>query len=523
LDKRRLFRNIIVGITAALVLSAVIASFVWTEGEAPPDFFLFLGRFHPLIVHLPIGFLLIAFALEVAARLQQEFAPLRAATAFVLLLGAWSAILAVVFGYFLSMGGGYDADTLFWHQWMGIGVAVTAIAAYLIKVRAERGYEQAMLSNAFAIVLFCNLALLLGAGHYGGSLTHGSDYLVAYMPNPMRQVAGLPLKRVLKDPRTIENIQEAVVYDDLIHPILETRCVSCHNPSKRKGDLRLDDPSELFKGGESGEVVVVGNAEESDIHRRLLLPAGDEDRMPPKGKDPLTPEQIQLIGWWIDKGAPLDKKVADLEMTPEAEVALNRITGKDKSAMETFLARQVAPAKTEDIANLRNQGAVVVPVAQQSGFLHAQFRHAGGSLGESQLQALAPLRDQLTWLDLGGTDMTDAGLAQVAALPNLTRLHLQKTQVTDAGLKHLKGLEHLSYLNLYGTQVTDEGLKQLEELKNLRSLYLWQTKVTEKGVKELQAKIPGLKVDTGLTLQTEGIASQAGADSAQITKTSLQN
>ncbi|CAN5909343.1 ribonuclease inhibitor [soil metagenome] len=505
------------------MLSAVVAGFVWAEGEAAPDFLLFLGRFHPLIVHLPIGFLLIAFALEVAARLQQEFGPLRAATAFVLLLGAWSAILAAVFGYFLSMAGGYDPDTLFWHQWLGIGVAVTAIVAYLIKVRAERGYQQAMLGNAFAIVLFCNLGMVMGAGHYGGALTHGSDYLVTYMPNPMRTLAGMPLRRVVIDPRTIENVQDAVVYDDLIHPILETRCVSCHNPSKKKGDLRLDDPAELFKGGETGEVVLVGNAEESDLHRRLLLPADDEDRMPPKGKDPLTPEQIQLIGWWIDKGAPLDKKVAELELTPEAELALNRLTGRDKSPMEVLLAKDVAPAKAEDIAKLRTEGAVVVPVAQESSFLHAQFRHTGGSSGDEQLKSLAALKEQLTWLDLAGTSVSDAGLAQVAELPNLTRLHLQKTQVTDAGLVHLKNLEHRSYLNLYGTQITDAGLKQLDGLKNLRSLYLWQTKVTEAGVKALQQKLPGLKVDTGLSAQTNLAAGEKPTDSVKVTKASLQN
>jgi hypothetical protein len=320
---------------------------------------------------------------------------------------------------------------------MGIGVAVTAIAAYLIKVRAERGYGQAMLANAFAIVLFCNLGLVLGAGHYGGSLTHGSDYLVTYMPNPMRQMAGLPPRRVVIDP--------------------------------------------------------------------------------------LTPEQIQLIGWWIDKGAPLDKKVAELGLTPEAELALNRLTGKDKSPAEALIAKNVAPAKAEDIEKLRTEGAVVVPVAQESGFLHAQFRHTGGSSGDEQLKLLVPVKEQLTWLDLAGTGVSEAGLAQVAGLPNLTRLHLQKTQVTDAGLAHLKGLEHLSYLNLYGTQVTDAGLKQLEGLKNLRSLYLWQTKVTEAGVKALQEKNPGLKIDTGLSAQTSLAGGEKPADSVKVTSASLQN
>jgi uncharacterized membrane protein len=521
--KTLLLKYILLSVTLALVLSAVVAGFMWAEGDTPPDIFLFLGRFHPLIVHLPIGFLVIAFLLEALARFQEQYAPLRAATALVLLLGTWSAIVAAVFGYFLSMAGGYDPDTLFWHQWLGIGVAVTALTAYLIKVRAEKSYGPALVSNAFAIVLFCNLAMLMGAGHYGGSLTHGSDYLTVYMPNPMRTLAGLPPRRVYKDPRTIENVQEAVVFDDLVQPIMEARCVSCHNPSKKKGDLRLDSPEELFKGGESGKVVVAGNAEESDLHRRLLLPADDEDRMPPKGKDPLTPEQIELIGWWIDKGAPLEKKVSELEVTPEVQLALNRLTGKDESEMAGIFAKAVAPANPADIARLRAEGAVVVPVAQEHGYLHAQFKHAPSTFGDEQLKALAPLREQITWLDLASTNVSDAGLVHVAGLENLTRLHLEKTKVTDVGLAHLKGLENLRYLNLYGTQISDAGLRQLAGLKNLRALYLWQTKVSPQGVRELQQKIPGLKVDTGLPTQAGVAANEKAADSAKVTNTALRN
>ena len=505
-----------------MVLSVVLAQVFWAETESPPDFLLFLGRFHPLIVHLPIGFLMIAFLMEAFSRLQ-NYSQLKAGTAFVLFLGAWSAILAAVLGYFLSLGGGYDPDTLFWHQWLGIGVAVTAIVAYLIKVRAEREYSPAVLSNAFAIVLFCNLAMLMGTGHYGGSLTHGSDYLTAYMPNPMRQLAGLPPRRIVKDPRTIENVQEALVYDDLIYPIMDSRCVSCHNPSKMKGDLRLDTPEELFKGGESGEVIVVGNPEESDLHQRLLLPPDDEDRMPPKGKDPLSPEQIELIGWWIEKGAPLDKKVSELEMTPEVQVALNRLTGQDESEMDALFAKEVPPPSQEAISKLTEMGAMVVPVAQELGYLHAQFENVPGQFGDEQLTFLAPLQEQITWLDLSDTNITDAGLAHLASFKNLTRLHLEKTKITDAGLSHLKDLENLSYLNLYGTQVSDEGLKQLAGLKNLRTLYLWQTKVTPEGVQELQQKIPGLKIDTGVGTKAGLAAKGQSADSTKATDSSLRN
>ena len=42
-------------------------------------------------------------------------------------------------------------------------------------------------------------------------------------------------------------------------------------------------------------------------------------------------------------------------------------------------------------------------------------------------------------------------------------LELGDTQITDAGLEHLKGLTSLQILGLAGTQVTDAGVKDLEK------------------------------------------------------------
>src|SRR3712207_5442639 len=102
----------------------------------PPEIVLFLGRFHPLLVHLPIGFLLIGFLLELFSRLPR-YQAYGHAVSFVLFLGAWSAILAAGLGYLLSLGGGYDEDLLALHQWMGIGVAVAALASLFLKTRLK--------------------------------------------------------------------------------------------------------------------------------------------------------------------------------------------------------------------------------------------------------------------------------------------------------------------------------------------------------------------------------------------------
>jgi hypothetical protein len=58
-------------------------------------------------------------------------------------------------------------------------------------------------------------------------------------------------------------------------------------------------------------------------------------------------------------------------------------------------------------------------------------------------------------------------------------------------------LTKLTYLNLFGAAVSDAGLAQLSGLKNLKSLYVFQTKVTDEGIAKLQKAQPGLKIVKG--------------------------
>src|ERR1700756_4419633 len=57
-----------------------------------------------------------------------------------------------------------------------------------------------------------------------------------------------------------------------IQPIFQDACVKCHGPEKQKGDLRLDLKAAAFKGGKDGAVIVAGQADKSDLYRRVTLP-----------------------------------------------------------------------------------------------------------------------------------------------------------------------------------------------------------------------------------------------------------
>jgi hypothetical protein len=130
------------------------------------------------------------------------------------------------------------------------------------------------------------------------------------------------------------------------------------------------------------------------------------------------------------------------------------------------------------------------------------LRLGGTEVTDAGLKELAGLK-KLSSLSLGATGVTDAGLKDLAGSKNLSSLSLHSTKVTDAGLKALAGLKDLSYLNLGGTHVMDEGLKHLAGLKNLSSLSLGDTKVTDTGLKELTDLKKLSYLDLGGTKVTE--------------------
>ena len=102
---------------------------------------------------------------------------------------------------------------------------------------------------------------------------------------------------------------------------------------------------------------------------------------------------------------------------------------------------------------------------------------------------------QLRKLGLDDTKVTGAGLAHLAGLTQLQTLSLGRTEVTDAGLENLQGLTGLQVLSLDDTQITDAGLAHLRGLTALQTLYLHDMKVTDAGVKKLQEALPNSKIE----------------------------
>jgi len=151
------------------------------------------------------------------------------------------------------------------------------------------------------------LLLVLVTGHLGGSLTHGSDYLT----QPLEHLSGD--SEIVYKRKPIPNVQEAMIYTDIIEPVFKNKCYGCHGATRQKGKLRLDQPTSIMKGGKDGVIIVPGKSATSELIKRILLPREDEHHMAPKEKPQLTEQEIALLGWWVDNGADFTKKVKEFQ------------------------------------------------------------------------------------------------------------------------------------------------------------------------------------------------------------------
>jgi len=471
------------------------------QTTSPSDWGMFFGHFHPVIVHLPIGMLIIAAILEFISRKSKNDV-LEPAIAPILWWGMISALIACILGYLLASSGEYDEDTLFWHQWMGIGVAVVSLGAWYMK---KNWQNDDTMKKVYVPSIYALVILITVTGHLGGNMTHGEDYLYAYAPEPFRSIAGLPPRTIGGGIRkNIKNIDQALVYQDIIAPVMEQKCWSCHNANKIKGQLRMDKPELLAKGGEHGAIFKANDPDNSELIKRVLLDMNDEHHMPPKGKTPLTEQEISLVTWWIKNGAKFDVKVAQMNPDDKIKPILASLVGgvsieNTANVGETIspvFNEKVAAASENDIKKLTDLNVIVMPVSKDQNYLDVNFINAR-NLDDSKMNLLSNISEQIVWLKLGNTKITDKSFLEITKLAHLTRLNLEHTAITDAGISQMKALKYLEYINLFDTKITDAGIATLAKLKALKKVYCWQTKVTIAGINALKKALPNVEVEMG--------------------------
>lgn len=432
----------------------------------------FVGRTHPMVLHLPIGVVAALLALEALALIRREPLPRSVRAPLAWLLAA-SAAASVASGLLLSSEDGYAGRTLDLHKWLGIavGVAAAACAVSLHVPRARPLYGP--------LVVVCG-ALLVPAGHFGAAMTHGEGFLTA----PFRERAAAQPSR--EGPNGGVPPAARGEYATTIAPIFERYCVSCHGESTRKGKLALHTPAAIMAGGATGPALEPWDAEASELVFRMRLPVDDDAAMPPKGKPRPDEAVIALIAAWIDAGANFE--------------------GGDEVAAPPGTAERAAPAPqptrleapAEALAALRAAHAHVEVIDPATGALWVSFASAPAIDDDAASRLLAPVAPVVAELSLARTAIGDPTLGIVANMPRLRVLSLAQTRCTVEGLRLLSALPHLEVLSIAGMSAGESAADVLATgFPALRKVHVWASGMDNAHIVRLLAARPGLVIGTG--------------------------
>ncbi|MEO3405753.1 FN3 associated domain-containing protein [Mucilaginibacter sp. CAU 1740] len=452
----------------------IVVLLIAGDSLAVPRWLQPVGRMHPLILHFPIVILMLAMVMEffrfrpefVNEKLYQTF------TNYLLVLGALLSSITVIMGLFLSREPGYEGDTLQWHKWFGVGVAFTGYAVYLIRNTSK--YTIAFAKTGAIVTVLC----LLIAGHLGGNLTHGQDFVFG---------------PVMDKSENVVPIDQALVYNDVIKPIFEVKCQSCHSADKMKGGLMLTDSASIMKGGKSGKLFIVGDPAMSLLLQRVHLPETEKKHMPPTGKMQLSDNEKMLLYLWIKGKAGFNKKVIDLPATDSLRMIASTILKPAEGTEEVY---DFSAADEKEIQKLNNNYRSVYPLAHESAALAVNIYNKSTYSGKV-LDELSPIKKQVVSLDLNKMPVKDADLKSIAKFENLRRLILNFSDVTGNGLKELSGLKYLKSLSIAGVKLSNSDIKQIATLKTLDELAIWDTGLNPTDVQSLQKQNPKLRLLTG--------------------------
>ncbi|CAN5528130.1 chitobiase/beta-hexosaminidase C-terminal domain-containing protein [soil metagenome] len=433
-----------------------------------------VGRMHPLILHFPVvlvilyAFNALFFSFKKGMAYSQEQHDI---ADLLLLFAALTAVFTALAGLFLSREKGYDPEALAWHKWSGVAVALFTLGWYYFgrQIQTKKAFAFSTAVVAIALITF--------AGHQGSGITHGQNFLLAPM---------LPeVKPIIVSP------DEAVVFTHMVKPILESKCITCHNSKKAKGELVMETEALLLKGGKNGQL---GDSTAEDLGlmlRRLHLPLEAKKHMPPQGKPQLTDEEIEIITAWIQKGTNFKLRVADLSPADTLRQIADKI----------FTAAEIAEYDFDEadptiVAKLNTQNRVVTGEALNSPALAVNFFNSTLYKSE-QLKELTKVKQQIVTLDLAKMPLQEDDIKVIGEFENLRRLNLSFTGISGTYLPELKKLKHLKTLSLSGTKVTATQLQQLNNFPELKTVYTWNTPLANTDIAKLQQQNKKIHFETG--------------------------
>ncbi len=435
---------------------------------------LMLGRTHPLIIHFPIVLVILTLIFEHSkGHLQSHH--IQTISSNLYSLSLYSAVLAVVVGYLLYQSGDYEGEFVIRHLWGGILLAILLTWARFF----QRTYQQTKRWRSrqiYRLLIFSAVLNLVYTSHLGGSITHGPEYLTEPFKDMIyaRQLSRAPANK---------NPSSLIIYEDIISPILRDKCGKCHNNASEKGGLNLSSYDKMLECGKSEKPCITpGDAANSELLVRVTLPEDHDDFMPPDGKTPMRPDEIQLLRWWINEGGnPTDT----LGEGPEDSLVNESLQSILPSVAEAQVAKQLSRLERLKMSPKLIKLGVELGLQihsdpeSDSTYYTVAMQIPPKHVTDRELSKLMPYRHLFSKVSLVSADISDEGLFYLGQMPNLREVILIKCCIKGEGLVHLTDLSKLQLLNLSYTDVDNLNAMRLTSFENLKEVYLFNTFVDQ--------------------------------------------
>ncbi len=418
-----------------------------------------LGRWHPLVLHFPIVLILVTV-----------FQYWRKDNSFnwYLNLTTFLTLITAITGFILSLEGSAKGNLILTHQWLGVSVAYLMVIWYWVNQNDQERYLPPILIQGILVVM------IIVTGHYGGMVTHGNDFL-SLSDNDKAPITAMP--------------DDPFVFAHIIQPILNGKCVKCHNSNKAKGELILSDMESINNGGKSGAIIDRNDYGKSMLLASILSPIEEEGHMPPKEEEQLSGDEITLISSWVTNGASVDIKFSDLDISNPGYAIMDKLIADSK----IYRWSDLPDISEEEISKLSSNYIRILRFYNRSNALQI-IVYPHKNYKSSEISKLRSIADNIIELSFSGIQIQDQELDLISLCRNLEKLNLSKTGVDDEGVNSLKNLDKLIELKIYDTNISGKALDRITEYPELSRLYVYNTDISEEEIRRMAITKSGMSI-----------------------------
>lgn len=465
------WKKIVFDTTLALNI-LLLFLFIFDNRLQVPPWLQVVGRMHTLFLHFPIVMLALCIFWELFSGYKKSYVIVKTEIGDDLLLAAaFTSVITALMGLFLSREPGYTPDLLIWHKWGGIFISFLSLVWYMFRTKVRQARP------ALFITSFGAMVMIIITGHLGGNITHGQDFIFEPV-NPAKQAPPVLF-------------EDAFVYANMVQPILEAKCISCHSAQKAKGELVMETKEFLMKGGKDGKLWDTTQTDFGLLMQRIHLPLESRKHMPPQGKPQLTDDETAILYHWIKNGASFTAKVDSLPQKDSLRLLAMPLFQTIETDDYTF-----DPPDEKKVQALNNNYRVVKPLAIGSPALSVEF-FSKEQFRQQQLKDLLDVKNQIVTLNLNKMPVTDEDLKIIGQFANLRKLNLSFTDITGATLQELSKLKELKILSLSGTQIKAANLQSLSGMTKLSHLIVWDVTLSAAELNTLQQRLKTTTIETG--------------------------